>query len=59
MQNVFIVLGTGTLCISQWVQSSYFSDTISALTERDCVVLQGNHAIMVYTNPNSQKMTLF
>ena len=33
--------------------------TITALTERDCVVLQGNHAIMVYTNPNSQKMTLF
>ena len=59
MQNVFIVLGTGTLCISQWVHGSYFSDTISALTERDCVVLQGNHANMVYTNPNSQKMTLF
>ena len=37
MKNVFIVLGTGTLCISQWLQSSYFSDTISALTERDWV----------------------
>ena len=47
MKNIFIVLGTGTLCISQLVQSSYFSDTISALTERDWVVLQGNHAIMV------------
>ena len=46
MQNVFIVLGTGTLCISQWVQRSYFSDTISAITEPDWVVLQGNHAIM-------------
>ena len=45
MKNVFIVLGTGTLCVSQWVQSSYFSDTISALTKRDWVVLQGNHAI--------------
>ena len=47
MKNIFIVLGTGTLCISQWVQSSNFSDTISALTERDWVVLQGNLAIMV------------
>ena len=47
MQNVFIVLGTGTLCISQWVHGSYFSDTISALTERDGVFLQGNHAVMV------------
>ena len=47
MKNVFIVLGTGTLCISQWVQSNYFSDTISALNERDGVFLQGNHAIMV------------
>ena len=47
MQNVFIELGTGTLFISQWLQSSYFLDTISALTERDWVVLQGNHAIMV------------
>ena len=47
MKNVFIVLETGTLCISQWVQSSYFSDTISALTERDWIVSQGNHAIMV------------
>ena len=47
MKNIFIVLGTGTLCISQWVQRSYFSDTISALAEPDCVVLQGNHVIMV------------
>ena len=29
------------------VQSSYFSDTISALTERDWVVSQEKHAIMV------------
>ena len=47
MENVFIVLGTGTLCVNQWVQSSYFSYTISALNEQDWVVLQGNHAIMV------------
>ena len=47
MQNVFLVLGTGTLCISQWVHGIYFSDTISALTERDGVFLQGNHAVMV------------
>ena len=43
-------LGTGTLCISQWVSGfrvEYFLDTISALTEPDWVVLQGNHASMV------------
>ena len=43
MKNAFIVLGTDTLCISQW---KYFSDTIFSLTEPDWVVLHGNHAIM-------------
>ena len=48
MQNASIGLGTGTLCIGNGlIQSSYFSVTISALTKPDCVVLQGNHAIMV------------
>ena len=59
MQNTFIGLGTGTLCISQWVQCSYFSGTISALTEPGWVVIQVNLAIMVKSNPKSQKMTLF
>ena len=44
----FIGLGTGTLCIGNGlIQSSYFSVTISALTEPDWVVLKGNHAITV------------
>ena len=59
MKNAFMGLGTGTLCISHWINSEQLlSVTISALTEPDRVVLQGNHAIMVLTNPNSQKMTL-
>ena len=37
-----------TLCVLvNGFRVEYFSDTISALTERDYVVLQGNHAIMV------------
>ena len=60
MKNAFMGLGTGILCISQWVNSEQLlSVTISALTEQDWVVLQGNHAIMVETNPNSQKRTWF
>ena len=56
----FIGLGTGTLCIGNGlIQSSYFSVTISALTEPDGAVLKGNHAILVTNNPKSQKMTLF
>ena len=58
MQNAFIGLGTGILCIGNGlIQSSNFSVTISALTGPDWVVLQGNHAIMVYIKSNSQKMT--
>ena len=56
MQNASIGLGTGTLCIGNGlIQSSYFSVTISALTEPDWAVLQANHAIMVTSNPKSQK----
>ena len=51
MQNAFIELGTGTLCIDNGlIQSSYFSVTISALTEPDWAVF---HAIMVTSNPKS------
>ena len=48
MKNAFMGLGTGTLCISHWINSEQLlSVTISALIEQDWVVLQGNHAIMV------------
>ena len=56
----FIGVGTDTLCIGNGlIQSSYFSVTISALTEPDWVVLQGNHDIMVKGNPKSLKMSSF
>ena len=49
-------MGTGTLwgweqtlCVkvNGLIQSSYFLVTISALTEQDWIVFQGNHAFLV------------